>query len=136
MSGSLPSETVQPCAIVTDDEVLDDRADEAEQYTGLADLIRWENPYGYEASLPQDLDAGTDTTGLTSQCNASNPFSRTIQDLDSDELSRLMRWKFGEDEVVISKAIRVPYTYLRTKDGVQQRVTSSILIGYNGPGPA
>jgi hypothetical protein len=49
---------------------------------------------------------------------------------------QLLRGKCGDNEVVVSKAIRVPHTYLylRTRDGVQQRVTSTILIGFNGPG--
>jgi hypothetical protein len=119
---------------VSEDSVVGERPeDELARYHALADLIRWENPYGYQATLPADLESAHEAVGLTESCDASQPFRRTMRDLAPAERQQLLHWQFGQDQVVISKAMRVPYSYLRTRDGVQERVTSSILIGYNGP---
>ena len=106
-----------------------------QKFDALADLIRWENPYGYEMTLPDSLDADgvVESAGLTSLYNAARPFRTTAEELTPSDQMECLYWPFEGRTHRLSKALRIPYTFVRTEDGQERMQTGSILVGYEGP---
>lgn len=59
-------------------------------------------------------------------------FSGRDANMTPADKDQCLHWRLGGTEYQITKAIRIPYTYIRAGDG--KTVTASILIGYNGNG--
>jgi hypothetical protein len=105
-------------------------------YSELGDFIGDEAPYGRQVTLPDRTDPKIKKIGLAKGNHADSAFPKGKEDLTSDEQLQCVYWYFPEDGGPpqvhrVTKAIRVPYSYIRTSDGSVQ--TASLLIGYNGP---
>ncbi len=102
------------------------------EYDELCELIRQENPYpdATYSGLTEEY-AGVERDGPAAINSVSNPLGETDRDAIKAHPEDCIWWYFEGAPRKVTKAIRVPYTYV--VDG--KTVIEHLLIGYEGMGP-
>jgi Dyp-type peroxidase family len=103
-------------------------------YSDLGTFIYEENPYSSQTEqLTRELlEERAMRDGLTRDNTAEDPTGITVRQMNKALNEECLFWDFAGEPHRVTKAIRIPYTYLRASDGV--RVSTAILIGFEGPG--
>ncbi|HEV8440857.1 MAG TPA: hypothetical protein VGT40_22440 [Methylomirabilota bacterium] len=116
----------------------------AAAYARLGDFIFDENPYSDEVKYPANLKKakGVQRFGPGAKRGADKPF--TIRDVRKVKgLGHIFKkglfWKVGSRTLRMSKAVRIPYTYVFKKHGqkgevVKEVVNGYLVVGYEGAG--
>jgi hypothetical protein len=100
----------------------------------MAALRRVQSPYGPNVNLPADLanDPTIGKIGIGRENNIDSPFPRRSDQLTDAEQFQSVWWYFEGEACRVTKAMRIPITFVRKTDG--RTISANILIGFEGPG--